>query len=147
MRRSVFWDFLRELGWKDRYMISNLGVHKKLSQKSCERCKFPGSLCRGSRSGAELHFLDEDFGMISKQVTSSMFWENPSFQSLMICCCPSDSELSNQQRAGNIPEMEMMTINCPMVIQVRQNSPLQILYVRPWGVALCSYLLLKAHTL
>ena len=40
-----------------------------------------------------------------------------------------------------------MTNNYRLVIQVQQNSPLQILYVCPWGMTLCSYLLLKAHAL
>lgn len=57
MRRRVFWDFLHERGWKDRYVISNLGVHKKLSPKSCERCKCPVSLCRGSREWSRTPLL------------------------------------------------------------------------------------------
>lgn len=149
MCRRVFWDFLHEIhvsGRTDTW-ISNLSVHRNFLQSLVKDANFLDPCAEVLGSGPELHFSDEDFGVIPKQVTSSMFWNNPSFQSLMTCRCPSDSELSNQDSAGNIPEMEMLTNNCPLVIQVRQNSPLQILYVRSWGLALCSYLLLKAHTL
>lgn len=43
-------------------------------------------------------------------------------------------KLSNKQRAGNIPESEMLISDCLVVIF--RKLELQILYVYPWGVAL-----------
>lgn len=64
--------------------------------------------------------------MIPKQVTSEKIWEHQGSR-VQNCSCPSDCELSNQQPAANIPETEMLTNHCPLVTQVRHNSPLQIL--------------------
>lgn len=127
------------------YWNTSLSVRKKPPQGARARGTVPGALCRSSGDWSRMF-----------QMTASGWFQNrwplkrfgkttfPESHDLQL---PSDCGLSTQQHAANIPETEMLTNNCPLVTQVRHNSPLQILCVSPWGLTLCSYLLFKAPTL
>lgn len=76
-KSEIFWDyFLHELGWKYTHMDLKPEGGKTAPQEPCKRCTFPGSLCRTLVSGPVLCFLNEDFRVIPKHVTSDTVWEN-----------------------------------------------------------------------
>lgn len=92
-----------------------------VQEKPKEPCKESAIFCffvQGPKewSRSELAFFNEDFKMILNQVTFHIVGENQTFRVSWFEGTLSLWEFSTHKPADNIPESEMLTNNCPLVI-------------------------------